>query len=153
MNFEIQTGTDSEGNAITTTLDVQFTFTFSLLGHETQNYVNMNVMPQIRQHDMVKKVKVRISGTDSTTANAIHLVEGQADQTYVEDVEVPLPWRAKANGDMSGFLTPYENVTETMMINWAKDIILNSPDNYMVLEHGWATNLYGRDINNPEPTE
>ena len=136
MNFEIQTGTDAEGNAITTVLDVQFNFTFSLLGHETQNYINMNVMPQVRQYDMVKKVKVRISGTDSTTANAAYLVEGQADQTYVEDVEVPLPWRAKANGDMSGFLTPYENVTETMMINWAKDIILNS-----------------RDINNPEPTE
>ena len=153
MNFEIQTGTDSEGNAITTTLDVQFTWTVTYLSHETQDYVNMNIMPQIRQNDMIKKVKVRVSGTDGTTANATHLVEGQSDQTWVEDVEVALPWRAKALGDINGFLTPYENVTETMMINWAKDILINSPDNLMVLEHGWATNLYGRDINNPEPTE
>ena len=33
MNHIIQTGTDSEGNAITTTLDVQFTFTYEFVGH------------------------------------------------------------------------------------------------------------------------
>ena len=153
MNFEIQTGTDSEGNAVTTTLNVQFTWTVTYVSHETQNYVNMNTMPQRRQDNMIKKVKVKVSGTDGTTANAAHLVSGQSDQTYEEDVQVPLPWRAKANGDMSGFITPYENVTETMMINWAKDILINSPDNLLALEHGWATNLYGRDITNPAPTE
>ena len=36
MNFEIQTGTDSEGNAVTTTLDVQFTWTVTYVSHETQ---------------------------------------------------------------------------------------------------------------------
>ena len=39
------------------------------------------------------------------------------------------------------------------MVNWAKDILINSPDNLLALEHGWATNLYGRDITNPAPTE
>ena len=58
MNFEIQTGTDSEGNAVTTTLDVQFTWTVTYVSHETQNYVNMNTMPQRRQDNMIKKVKV-----------------------------------------------------------------------------------------------
>ena len=152
MNFEIQTGTDGNGDPVTTTLNVQFTWTVTYLSHETQNYVNMNAMPQRRQDNMIKKVKVKVSGTDGTTANAARLQSGQADQTWEEDLEVTLPWRAKANGDITGFITPYENVTETMMVNWAKDILINSPDNLLVLEHGWATNLYGRDINNPEPT-
>tara|TARA_R100000734_G_C3206864_1_gene23550 strand:+ start:57 stop:515 length:459 start_codon:yes stop_codon:yes gene_type:complete len=152
MNFEIQTGTDGNGDPVTTTLNVQFTWTVTYLSHETQNYVNMNTMPQRRQDNMIKKVKVKVSGTDGTTANAARLQSGQADQTWEEDLEVTLPWRAKANGDITGFITPYENVTETMMVNWAKDILINSPDNLLVLEHGWATNLYGRDINNPEPT-
>ena len=90
MNHIIQTGTDSEGNAVTTTLDVQFTFTYEYAGHETQNFVNNQEMPRRRENDMVKTVSVKVTGTDSTTANASHLVDGQVDQTYSETFSIPL---------------------------------------------------------------
>ena len=70
MNHIIQTGTDSEGAAVTTTLNVQMTYTFAYLGHECQNFVNNQLMPLRREKDMVKQVKVRVTGTDGTTANA-----------------------------------------------------------------------------------
>jgi hypothetical protein len=149
MNHIIQTGTDSEGNAITTTLDVQFTFTYEFAGHETQNFTNNQEMPRIFENDMVKTVLVKVTGVDGTTANAAHLVEGQADQTYVETVTVPLPWRSKAGGQLSGFITPYENVTETMMLNWAKDRLLEQSvvDAFKI---NFATALYGHRYHVPQ---
>lgn len=149
MNHIIQTGTDSEGNAITTTLDVQFTFTYEFVGHETQNFVNNQEMPRIRENDMVKTVLVKVTGTDGTSANAAHLVEGQTDQTYSTTVGVPLPWRAKANGELSGFVTPYENVTETIMLNWAKDILLEQ-DKVDAFKINYATALYGHRYHVPQ---
>jgi len=142
MDWTIQTGTDSEGNAITTTLDVQFTFTYEYVRHETQNFVNNQEMPRIRENDMVKTVILKVTGVDSTTANATHLVSGQDDQIYSEITKVPLPWRAKANGELSGFVTPYENVTETMMLNWGKDILLDQ-DKVDAFKIIFATALYG----------
>jgi len=149
MNHIIQTGTDSEGAAVTTTLNVQMTYTFAYLGHECQNFVNNQLMPLRREKDMVKQVKVRVTGTDGTTANASHLESGQSDQTHQMELEVPLPWRAKANGEMSGFLTPYSNVTETMILNWAKSL-LQETDKVNGLNINFATVLYGPKYKAPE---
>lgn len=149
MNHIIQTGTDSEGNAVTTTLDVQFTFTYEYVGHETQNFVNNQEMPRVRENDMVKTVSVKVTGTDSTTANAEHLVEGQTDQTYSETFSIPLPWRSKANGQLAGFITPYENVTETMMLNWGKSILLEQGQ-VDALNINFATALYGHRYHVPQ---
>ena len=142
MNHIIQTGTDSEGNPITTTLDVQFTHVYEYVGHEAQDFVNNQCMPRRRENNMVKTVKIKITSTDGTSANATHLVSGQADQIYSENLLIPLPWRAKANGELSGFLTPYENVTETIMLNWAKAIIQET-DKADALNLTFATKLYG----------
>ena len=131
MNHIIQTGTDSEGNPITTTLE-----------HEAQDFVNNQCMPRRRENNMVKTVKIKITSTDGTSANATHLVSGQADQIYSENLLIPLPWRAKANGELSGFLTPSENVTETIMLNWAKAIIQET-DKADALNLTFATKLYG----------
>jgi hypothetical protein len=149
MNHIIQTGTDSEGNAVTTTLDVQFTFTYEYAGHETQNFVNNQEMPRRRENDMVKTVSVKVTGTDSTTANASHLVDGQVDQTYSETFSIPLPWRSKANGQLSGFITPYENVTETIMLNWGKDILLEQGQ-VDAVKINFATILYGHRYHVPQ---
>ena len=149
MNHIIQTGTDSEGNAVTTTLDVQFTFTYEYVGHETQNFVNNQEMPRVRENDMVKTVSVKVTGTDSTTANAEHLVEGQTDQTYSETFSIPLPWRSKANGKLAGHITPYENVTETMMLNWGKSILLEQGQ-VDALNINFATALYGHRYHVPQ---
>jgi len=146
MNWTIQTGTDSEGAPVTTTLNVQWNWTYEYMGHSTQNYVNNQVMPTRRENDMVKQVDMRVTGTDTTTSNASNLVEGQSDQTHSEVIHVLLGWRAKANGETSGFLTPYENVTEAMMLQWAKDIMAES-DKATGLETGFATELYGRGDN------
>lgn len=142
MDWTIQTGTDSEGNAITTTLDVQMTYAWEYVSHETQNFVNNQEMPRIRENDMVKMVRIKITGTDGTTGNATHLVSGQDDQEHIEFINVPLPWRAKANGELSGFITPYENVTEAIMLNWAKSIMQES-DKTEALNINFATTLYG----------
>lgn len=149
MNHIIQTGTDSEGNAVTTTLDVQLTFTYEYVAHETQNFVNNQEMPRVRENDMVKTVSVKVTGTDSTTANAEHLVEGQTDQTYSETFSIPLPWRSKANGQLAGFITPYENVTETMMLNWGKSILLEQGQ-VDALNINFATALYGHRYHVPQ---
>jgi len=149
MNHMIQTGTDSEGNAVTTTLDVQFTFTYEYVGHETQHFVNNQEMPRVRENNMVKTVSVKVTGTDGTSGNASHLVEGQSDLVYSKTFNVPLPWRAKANGEMSGFLTPYENVTETIMLNWAKSI-LQETDKIDGLNINFATALYGPRYHVPQ---
>ena len=149
MNWTIQTGTDSEGNAITTTLDVQMTYAWEYVSHETQNFVNNQEMPRIFENDMVKTVRIKITGTDGTTGNATHLVSGQDDQEHIEFISVPLPWRAKAGGQLSGFVTPYENVTETMMLNWAKDRLLeqNVVDAFTI---NFATALYGHRYHVPQ---
>ena len=45
MNYIIQTGTDGNGDAITTTLDVQWSWTYELVSHETQNFVkNLGIL-------------------------------------------------------------------------------------------------------------
>lgn len=142
MNHIIQTGTDSDGNPVTTTLDTQWTFTYEYLNHDTQDFVNNQCMPRRREGNMVKSVKIKITGTDTTSGNASHLVSGQADQIYSESISVPLPWRHKANGELSGFLTPYSNVTETMMLNWAKAIMQES-DKVTASEIIFSTALYG----------
>ena len=84
MDYIIKTGTDSEGNAVTTTLNVQMNFVWEYSNHETQNFVNNQEMPRIRENDMVKMVRLKITGTDTTSGNASHLVDGQADQTHEE---------------------------------------------------------------------
>jgi hypothetical protein len=147
MNWTIQTGTDSEGNPVTTTLDVQWNWTYEYVSHETRDFVENNVMPQRRTPNMVKQVAMRVTGTDTTTANATHLLEGQSDQTHSEIIHVALAWRHRASGEsVSGFFTPYQNVTETQMLNWAKDIMAES-DKAMALETGFATSLYGEGDN------
>ena len=142
MNWTIQTGTDSEGNPVTTTLDVQWNWTYTYAGHETQNFVNNQSMPTRRVDNMVKTVKMTVTGTDTTSGNASSLTSGQSDQTHSETFNIPLPWRHKANGELSGFVTPYENVTETIMLNWAKTIMADS-DKAQALEVQFATVLYG----------
>ena len=143
MNWTIQTGTDSEGNPVTTTLNVQWNWTYEYVGHETQDFVDNNCMPQKRENSMVKQVAMRVTGTDTTSANSSRLVSGQADQTHSEIIHVALAWRHRASGEsVSGFLTPYENVTETIMLNWAKTIMAED-DKAMALETGFATTLYG----------
>ena len=142
MNWIIQTGTDGNGDPITTTLDVQWNWTYAYVAHEAQNFVNNQCMPRRRELDMVKSVSMRITGTDTTSGNASSLTSGQSDQVHSEVINVPLPWRNKANGELSGFLTPYENVTETMMLNWAKTIMADS-DKAQALEIQFAMVLYG----------
>jgi hypothetical protein len=142
MDYIIKTGTDSEGDAVTTTLNVQMNLVWEYSNHETQNFVNNQEMPRIRENDMVKMVRIKVTGTDTTSANASHLVDGQADQTHEEYVKVYLAWRAKANGELSGFLTPYQNVTQAIMLNWAKTIMLEE-DKLLALKYKFAQTLYG----------
>ena len=142
MDYIIKTGTDSEGAAVTTTLNVQMNLVWEYSNHETQNFVNNQEMPRIREDNMVKMVRIKVTGTDTTSANASHLVAGQADQTHEEYVKVYLAWRAKANGELSGFLTPYQNVTQAIMLNWAKTIMLEE-DKLLALKDKFARTLYG----------
>jgi hypothetical protein len=142
MDYIIKTGTDSEGAAVTTTLNVQMNLVWEYSNHEAQNFVNNQEMPRRREDNMVKMVRLKITGTDTTTANASHLVDGQADQTHEEYLKVYLPWRAKANGELPGFLTPYQNVTQDIMLNWAKTIMLED-DKLLALKDKFAQTLYG----------
>ena len=142
MNWIIQTGTDGNGDPITTTLEVQWTWTSTCAENATQKFVNNQSMPTRRVDNMVKTVKMTVTGTDTTTGNASSLTSGQSDQTHSETFNIPLPWRHKANGELSGFVTPYENVTETIMLNWAKTIMAED-DKAMALETTFATTLYG----------
>lgn len=148
MDYIIKTGTDSEGNAVTTTLNVQMNFVWEYVLHETQNFVNNQEMPRRRENDMVKMVRIKVTGNDTTSSNASHLVEGQNDQEHEEFVNVYLPWRAKANGELSGFITPYENVTDAIMLNWAKSI-MQEDDKLLALKDMFAQVLYG-DRHNPD---
>ena len=142
MDYIIKTGTDSEGAAVTTTLNVQMNLVWEYSNHEAQNFVNNQEMPRRREDNMVKMVRLKITGTDTTTANASHLVDGQADQTHEEYLKVYSPWRAKANGELPGFLTPYQNVTQDIMLNWAKTIMLED-DKLLALKDKFAQTLYG----------
>lgn len=148
MDYIIKTGTDSEGNAVTTTLNVQMNFVWEYILHETQNFVNNQEMPRRRENDMVKMVRIKVTGNDTTSSNASHLVEGQNDQEHEEFINVYLPWRAKANGELSGFITPYENVTDAIMLNWAKSI-MQEDDKLLALKDMFAQVLYG-DRHNPD---
>lgn len=148
MDYIIKTGTDSEGNAVTTTLNVQMNFTWEYVSHETQNFVNNQEMPQRRENDMVKTVRIKVTGNDTTASNASYLVEGQNDQEHEEFINVYLPWRAKANGELSGFITPYENVTEAIMLNWAKSH-MQEDDKLLALKDMFAQVLYG-DRHHPD---
>ena len=56
---------------------------------------------------------------------------------------------ARQHGEMSGFLTPYSNVTETMMLNWAKSL-LQETDKVNGLNINFATILYGPKYKAPE---
>ena len=78
MDWIIQTGTDSEGNAVTTTLDCQINVTWAYQQHETIDYEDLT--------NVVRKVILTYSATDSTTGNASHLVSGQSDQTLQEHI-------------------------------------------------------------------
>lgn len=148
MDYIIKTGTDSEGNAVTTTLNVQMNFTWEYVSHETQNFVNNQEMPQRRENDMVKMVRIKVTGNDTTASNASYLVEGQNDQEHEEFINVYLPWRAKANGELSGFITPYENVTDAIMLNWAKSH-MQEDDKLLALKDMFAQVLYG-DRHHPD---
>jgi hypothetical protein len=148
MDYIIKTGTDSEGNAVTTTLNVQMNFTWEYVSHETQNFVNNQEMPQRRENDMVKTVRIKVTGNDTTSSNASYLVEGQNDQEHEEFINVYLPWRAKANGELSGFITPYENVTDAIMLNWAKSH-MQEDDKLLALKDMFAQVLYG-DRHHPD---
>lgn len=148
MDYIIKTGTDSEGNAVTTTLNVQMNFTWEYVSHETQNFVNNQEMPQRRENDMVKTVRIKVTGNDTTASNASYLVEGQNDQEHEEFINVYLPWRAKANGELSGFITPYENVTDAIMLNWAKSH-MQEDDKLLALKDMFAQVLYG-DRHHPD---
>lgn len=148
MDYIIKTGTDSEGNAVTTTLNVQMNFTWEYVSHETQNFVNNQEMPKRRENDMVKMVRIKVTGNDTTSSNASYLVEGQNDQEHEEFINVYLPWRAKANGELSGFITPYENVTDAIMLNWAKSH-MQEDDKLLALKDMFAQVLYG-DRHHPD---
>lgn len=148
MDCIIKTGTDSEGNAVTTTLNVQMNFTWEYVSHETQNFVNNQEMPKRRENDMVKMVRIKVTGNDTTASNASYLVEGQNDQEHEEFINVYLPWRAKANGELSGFITPYENVTDAIMLNWAKSH-MQEDDKLLALKDMFAQVLYG-DRHHPD---
>ena len=148
MDYIIKTGTDSEGNAVTTTLNVQMNFTWEYVSHETQNFVNNQEMPKRRENDMVKTVRIKVTGNDTTSSNASYLVEGQNDQEHEEFINVYLPWRAKANGELSGFITPYENVTDAIMLNWAKSH-MQEDDKLLALKDMFAQVLYG-DRHHPD---
>lgn len=148
MDYIIKTGTDSEGNAVTTTLNVQMNFTWEYVSHETQNFVNNQEMPKRRENDMVKMVRIKVTGNDTTASNASYLVEGQNDQEHEEFINVYLPWRAKANGELSGFITPYENVTDAIMLNWAKSH-MQEDDKLLALKDMFAQVLYG-DRHHPD---
>ncbi len=148
MDYIIKTGTDSEGNAVTTTLNVQMNFTWEYVNHETQHFVNNQEMPRRRENNMVKMVRIKVTGNDTTSSNASYLVEGQNDQEHIEFINVYLPWRAKANGELSGFITPYENVTEAVMLNWAKSH-MQEDDKLLALKDMFAQVLYG-DRHHPD---
>lgn len=148
MDYIIKTGTDSEGNAVTTTLNVQMNFVWEYVLHETQHFVNNQEMPRRRENDMVKMVRIKVTGNDTTSSNASHLVEGQNDQEHIEFINVYLPWRAKANGELSGFITPYENVTDDIMLNWAKSH-MQEDDKLLALKDMFAQVLYG-DRHHPD---
>jgi hypothetical protein len=150
MNYIIQTGTDGNGDAITTTLDVQWSWTYELVSHETQNFVNNQSMPTRRVDNMVKQVEVKVTGTDTTTGNASHLQSGVSSQTHSINYMIPLPWRNKANGEMTGFVTPYDNLTSTMILNFGKAILQES-EKVARLEAEFAWALYGRSTDNPDP--
>ena len=148
MDYIIKTGTDSEGNAVTTTLNVQMNFVWEYCNHETQNFVNNQEMPRRRENDMVKMVRIKVTGNDTTSSNASYLVEGQNDQEHEEFINVYLPWRAKANGELSGFLTPYQNVTDAIMLDWAKSQ-MQEDDKLLALKDMFAQVLYG-DRHHPD---
>mgnify|MGYP003150602703 FL=1 len=148
MDYIIKTGTDSEGNAVTTTLNVQMNYTWEYVSHETQNFVNNQEMPRRRENDMVKMVRIKVTGNDTTSSNASYLVEGQNDQEHEEFINVYLPWRAKANGELSGFLTPYQNVTDAIMLDWAKSQ-MQEDDKLLALKDMFAQVLYG-DRHHPD---
>ena len=148
MDYILKTGTDSEGNAVTTTLNVQMNFVWEYVSHETQNFVNNQEMPRRRENHMVKMVRIKVTGNDTTASNASHLVEGQNDQEHIEFINVYLPWRAKANGELSGFITPYENVTDAIMLNWAKSH-MQEDDKLLALKDMFAQVLYG-DRHHPD---
>ena len=148
MDYTIKTGTDSEGNAVTTTLNVQMNLVWEYSNHETQNFVNNQEMPRRRENGMVKMVRIKVTGNDTTTGNASSLTSGQADQTHEEYLNVYLPWRAKGNGELPGFITPYQNVTQAIMLNWAKTIMLED-DKLLALKDRFAQVLYG-DRHHPD---
>ena len=54
MDWIIQTGTDGDGNAVTTTLNVQMNYTWEYVSHETQDFVNNQEMPRRRENNMGK---------------------------------------------------------------------------------------------------
>jgi len=65
MNWIIQTGTDSEGNAVTTTLDCQINVTWTYSHHETITAGSLD--------NIIRVVFLTWSATDTTTGNATHL--------------------------------------------------------------------------------
>ena len=81
-------------------------------------------MPR-RRENILKKLKLKFQ--ELMEQQQMYSFKSGDDQNYMKKMyNVPFPWRAKANGELSGFITPYENVTETMMLNWAKDILIKS---------------------------
>ena len=121
MDWIIQTGTDGEGNAITTTLDCQINVTWAYQQHETIDYGELT--------DVVRKVILTYSATDTTTGNASHLVSGQSDQTLTGTYPMDFFPSDKAVGNPNCYTkvlhgwTPHENLSQADMVKWVTDIL------------------------------
>lgn len=121
MDWIIKTGTDSEGNAITTTLDCQINVTWAYSHHETKDCGDLKMI--------VDKVFLTYTATDTTTGNASHLVTGQSDQTLTGTFQLGFFPTTRANGDPSPYTgiingwTPHDSLTEDQMKQWVLDVL------------------------------
>ena len=121
MDWIIKTGTDSEGNAITTTLDCQINFTWEYSHHETKDCGDLKMI--------VDKVFLTYTATDTTTSNAPHLITGQSDQTLTGTYQLGFFPTTRANGDASPYTgivngwTPHNALTENQMKQWVLDVL------------------------------
>ena len=121
MDWIIKTGTDSEGNAITTTLDCQISVTWEYSHHETKDCGDLKMI--------VDKVFLTYTATDTTTENASHLVTGQSDQTLTGTYQLGFFPTTRANGDPSPYTgitngwTPHDALTENQMKQWVLDVL------------------------------
>ena len=136
MDWIIKTGTDSEGNAVTTTLDCQINVTWTYSHHETISAGSLD--------DIIRVVFLTWSATDATTGNASHLVTGQSDQTLTGTHEQSFFPSDKIVGNPNAFTgvltgwTPHSAVTQDQMKTWCLDILNH--------DGGWRMNSFKTQI-------